>query len=128
MDDLVARDGSDQNKDDDVAVKLEWHASRAENLVPQIHHMDRYMKKYRELGGDTEEFSNADKIIQELRLIAAEPSDREDCCDQCHDETFMAVVSGSHLELDYTFFEDYVLAMKEYQRLKRIMDLNPRGH
>ena len=104
------------------AESAEWKdrlLSRIRALSGAIHAREIYLRMYREQGGDTEKFSDAETILEEMRprvdKFRRGEGEQEDECELCLDE---AHYSRNHLESDWLRFEKYARYRMQYHRLR----------
>jgi len=109
----------------DFAARRELLRRQIQALPGKIHHMDAYMKLFREQGGDTNEFSEAETTLERMRpaieafQVQKQNHDEIEFCDACMDEAHHDFAADHHLEIDWLRFRDYVLLNKEYRKLTR---------
>ena len=108
-----------------LSVRQEDLRQRIKSRSDKIHHMDAYMNLFREQGGDTNEFKNAETTLEAMRPAVDAFQERKifpdeiEFCDPCMDEAHHDFVADRHLEIDWLRFRDYVLFSKEYCKLTR---------
>jgi hypothetical protein len=109
----------------DLEARREELSGRIKRLSGNIHHMDAYMRLFREQGGDTNEFSDAETILERMRpaleafQVRKEHPNEIEFCDACMDEAHHDFAADRHLEIDWLRFRGYVLLNNEYCKLKR---------
>src|SRR5579864_2087609 len=67
MRDWIARQKENEISATDLVARREELSKRITGLSDKIHHMDNYMKLFREQGGDTNEFSDAETTLEKMR-------------------------------------------------------------
>jgi len=109
----------------DLEARRKLLSSKIQALVDEIHHIEAYEKLYLEHGGDLNEFSGVEAVLERLQpalegLQARKLNpDEFEFCDACMDEAHHDFVADRHLEIDWLRFRDYVLLSREYWKLTR---------